>query len=228
MTAHLLAPGRRVADVGCDHAHTSIYLAQNRLASRVLALDVNDGPLAAARENVSRYGLGAMVEVRKSDGLKAVSVGEVDAVLIGGLGGRLMIRILEDGERVAKEACELALQPQSDIPMVRRYLHSGGYHIMEDVIRKEEGKYYAALKAVPARGTGDRVEEYECDAHYWYGKIPLIEGGATVKEFLEYERRTYSQIRKRLIQARAHANTERLSHRLDEVEERLRMIECCL
>ena len=52
MSADYVRRGCAAADVGCDHAYMAIYLVQNRIAGRVIAMDINEGPLSRARQNV--------------------------------------------------------------------------------------------------------------------------------------------------------------------------------
>ena len=54
--ASLILPAETLADVGCDHGYLSIYLVEKALCRRVIAMDVNKGPLQKARENVRKYG----------------------------------------------------------------------------------------------------------------------------------------------------------------------------
>ena len=42
--------------------------------------------------------------------------------MIAGMGGPLMIRILEEGKKTAESLKYLILSPQSELPKVRRYL----------------------------------------------------------------------------------------------------------
>ena len=72
MTASMVERGSIVADVGCDHGYTAIYLVQNGICPRVLAMDVNEGPLARARDHIREAGLSAYIETRLSDGLSAM------------------------------------------------------------------------------------------------------------------------------------------------------------
>lgn len=72
MTASMVDRGSIVADVGCDHGYTAIYLVQNGICPRVLAMDVNEGPLARAKEHIREAGLSAYIETRLSDGLSAM------------------------------------------------------------------------------------------------------------------------------------------------------------
>ena len=148
MSAKMVTKGSRVADVGCDHAHTGIWLIKNDIASKVIAMDVRKGPLEKARENIKLYGLDGIIETRLSDGLEKLSVGEADSIVIAGMGGTLTVEILKNGIEKAAAARELILQPQSDIGMVRRFLRENGFVITQEKMCKEDGKYYNSMRAV--------------------------------------------------------------------------------
>ena len=47
--ASFIKESESVADVGCDHAYVSIKLKKENVASRVIAMDVREGPLEIAR-----------------------------------------------------------------------------------------------------------------------------------------------------------------------------------
>ena len=111
----LITPTLKVADVGCDHGYLSIYLLQNNITDKVIASDVRKGPLSKASENVKLYGLNDKIELRLSDGLTNYKTGEVESVVMSGMGGNLMIKILEESKEIVESVKELILQPQSEI-----------------------------------------------------------------------------------------------------------------
>ncbi|MCR5639334.1 MAG: class I SAM-dependent methyltransferase, partial [Lachnospiraceae bacterium] len=86
--------GIKLAEIGCDHAYCSIYLAKKRLVKTALAMDVRKGPLQAAQENISRFSAGAYVNTRLSDGFEKLLPGEADAAMLAGMGGDLMIKLI--------------------------------------------------------------------------------------------------------------------------------------
>ena len=153
MSADYVRRGCAAADVGCDHAYMAIYLVQNRIAGRVIAMDINEGPLSRARQNVIQYGLEERIEIRRSDGIRELRPGEADTLLCAGMGGRLMIRILSEGREAADAAEEWILQPQSELLQVRRYIRESGYRIADESMCVEEGKYYTSLHAVKQDGS---------------------------------------------------------------------------
>ena len=121
--AALVTEGASVADVGTDHGYIPIYLIQEKIASRVIAMDINKGPLERARDTYSEeQGLSDRIETRLSDGTQALVPGEADTLITAGMGGGLVIHILEDGKEVISQMKTCILQPQSEIDKVRRYL----------------------------------------------------------------------------------------------------------
>ena len=174
MTASMVERGSIVADVGCDHGYTAIYLVQNGICPRVLAMDVNEGPLARAREHIREAGLSAYIETRLSDGLSAMQwvkeeTGpdggadhgrrpEADTLLMAGIGGRLAARILEDATQKLFRMRTVIVQPQSELWLVRRTFKRLGYRIAAEDMVKEDGKFYTALLARNTRMTGSGEE----------------------------------------------------------------------
>lgn len=155
--ADLLDPHEHIADIGCDHGFVSIYLIESKKASWCLAMDVNIGPLERAREHVIEKRLSTYIETRLSDGAKAIEFVtdeegkvrlEVEAALIAGMGGRLMIQILKDSLDKFKSMEEFVLQPQSEISKVRQFIREIGYHIAKEDMILEDGKFYPMMKVV--------------------------------------------------------------------------------
>ena len=95
--ADLVSDGMRIADIGTDHGFVPIALVSAGRCPYAVAADVRRGPLSHAAENIRKYGLSEVIETRLSDGLEKIKPGEADSIIIAGMGGMLMIRILEEG-----------------------------------------------------------------------------------------------------------------------------------
>ena len=54
--AAFVAPGDRVADIGCDHGYLGIWLLTEGKASFVAASDLREKPLEKAKEHSLLYG----------------------------------------------------------------------------------------------------------------------------------------------------------------------------
>ena len=186
--ADLVTPGSRVADVGCDHAYTSIYLVEKQIATHIIAMDVNQGPIDRAKDNIERYGYSNQIEPRKSNGLDKLLEKEADTLLIAGMGGLLILQILNDKLKLVKQMKELILQPQSDIDKVRCRLQELDFRIVKESMVKDEGKYYMMMKAIPREMVSEpEVYELTNKEHYYYGKLLLLEKHPVLLEFLYWE-----------------------------------------
>ncbi len=171
---------RNVADIGCDHAFVSIYLANKPNTESVIAMDVRKGPVDIARANVAMHNLENKIQVRMSDGFEKLQVGEAQAAVIAGMGGYLMINILEAGKRHLQAGISLVLQPQSDIKAVREYLVQNGYGIDKEEMLIDEGKYYTVMRAVPVK----EMTEYSQE-EYSFGPLLLSQKHPVLKSYLE-------------------------------------------
>ena len=215
--AGMVTKGNIVADVGCDHAYTSIYLCQAGIAPRVIAMDVNKGPLKGAKEHVEQAGLTGKIDIRLSDGLQKLVPGEADTVLLCGMGGLLMIKILSDYPAATASIKELVLQPQSEAGEVRMFLHKKGYQITEEHMLKEDGKFYVMMRAVPCA----EPQQYAGECEYIYGRLLLEEKNEVLKEFLDREYRLRSEV----LAALSGQETENARQRRESLKQEFFLIE---
>lgn len=151
-------PCATACDIGCDHGYVSIALVKENRAHHVIACDVNKGPLEAANGNIKAEGLEEFIETRLSDGLHNVDVSDrPNTIIIAGMGGRLMERILTEGSEVVKNAGQLVLQPQSELFLVRKWLRENGFVINGEKALIDDDKHYFIIDAVP--GTAPSFDE---------------------------------------------------------------------
>lgn len=212
--ASLVGSGNVLADVGTDHGYVPIYLLEQKKIPRAIAMDINRGPLERAKEHIALYGMDDYIETRLSDGVAALSPKEVDSILIAGMGGGLVMHILESGEEVCRSAGELVLQPQSELERVRRFLDDRGYVIEAEEMVKEEGKYYPMMRVhYEERKTGGSSEQKE--AYYLYGELLLKRRHPVLREYLEKERHVQEAIDRKL---KEQPQTEQIKKRIREVE----------
>jgi tRNA (adenine22-N1)-methyltransferase len=223
--ADLVTQGNRVADVGCDHAYTSIYLAERGVSPHIIAMDVNQGPLDRAKENIIKYGYADLIDTRKSDGLKKLQVNEADTILIAGMGGGLVIKILSERMEVMNSISEIILQPQSDIHKVRYMLTENNFLITEENMVKEDGKYYVMMKAVPEHLVHE-AENYRLTVkeHFYYGRLLLELKLPILTEFLQWDLGLCETILDNL----EREQTENSLQRRKEIQERMELIRSAL
>lgn len=223
MNAAMVQEGARLADVGCDHAYCSIYLAAEGMIRHSIAMDVRPGPLARAAENISQYGVGELVSTRLSDGLTELQPGEADCILISGMGGNLMKEILERGMDCAKASRRLVLQPQSELMEFRQYLHSRGFRITAEDMCCEEGKYYTVMLAEYCMDAEqDSCEEGMLPSQKlqdMYGTFLLQKRHPVLQEYLQRELHKKEELMHKLETQGSERSRERKSELVSEIQQ---------
>ncbi len=179
MNASLVPDKSRVADIGCDHGYVAMWLLKEKHCERVIATDVNEGPLKRAKKNIEAMKMADDIELRLGDGLQVLEPNEVDAILVAGMGGMLICEMLSSSPEILAGVNTLVLQPQSDVEEVRRHLHKVGFRIEKESICMEDGKYYIAIRAVP----GEESEPYT-DTEYRFSRLLAEEGGTVFRGYM--------------------------------------------
>lgn len=229
LVVSFVEPAKRAADVGTDHGYVPVELVRRGIAEQAFAMDVRKGPLFHAEENIRLAGLENKIETRLSDGLEKLSPGEADTVIIAGMGGELVIHILENGRHMWDTVNQWILSPQSELHKVRRWLHDNGFVIAAEGMVFEDGKYYTVLDV--RRKAGNRpagFEEYpEINSkkdpaevqEYVYGKYLIDTKNPVLKAYLKEEEEKLSELYERLLKAADASEGARRS--LGETAEKL-------
>ena len=194
--AGLVTEGASVADIGTDHGYIPIYLIEQNLSPKVIAMDINKGPLERARIHIAGYGMSDRIETRLSDGLAAVKPKEVEEMIVAGMGGGLVIHILEEGKQIVSTLKGCILQPQSEIQKVREYLVEHGFRFEAEDMVEEDGKYYPMMRV---------------------GPLLLKNKNPILYEYLKREIR----IREDILLGLAGKDGERIKERMTEIEHEL-------
>lgn len=211
--ASFVTPGSIVADVGTDHGYIPIYLAQKGLIKKAYAMDINEGPLERAHKNILTQGVSFYVETILSDGLEALDDRKVDVLIIAGMGGMLIKKILEDAKQKLMCIPLLILSPHLDVEMVRRTIHTLSYYIEEELIVEDEGKFYPVL--VCRHGH----EIYENGIEYKYGKKLLEGNNPNFKVYLCKQKASFETILDHLKSAQTEASQNRMKIIQNEILE---------
>lgn len=207
MVADFVEKTSAVADIGTDHAYIPIYIIKSNITSKVIAMDINKGPLKRAEENIKANNLKNKIETRLSNGLEQLSIGEVHSIIISGMGGMLIKSILLNKKDIVKTLNQIIVQPQSDLFEVRKTLHSLGFYIKDEKMIKEENKYYVAIDA--RKG----LQHYDKEVYYKYGKQLIEQKSNILKDYLNKELKSIE----RVIQYLTKQTTSNVSKRIKEL-----------
>ena len=145
--ANLVTKGNIAADIGTDHGYVPVYLVREGISPFAFAMDLSPGSLAKAIELVKKTGLEGNIECRLSDGLDKLSPFEADTVIISGMGGLLMTRILSGNPETLSTVKELILSPHRDADLVRDFIEANKFYIVTDEIFEDKKRQYVIIKA---------------------------------------------------------------------------------
>ena len=144
--AQFVRSGAIVADIGTDHGYLPIFLAEQGKISKAIAADINIGPLNSAKENIKKNNLEDIIDTYLTDGLNGIEKYAPTDVVICGMGGELIARIIEDAPFVKDSKIRLVLQPMTMIKELREYLKNGFLTVAEKIVF-EDGKLYQIICA---------------------------------------------------------------------------------
>ena len=178
-----------VADIGTDHAYIPIYLVEQGVCKKAIAMDVNPGPLERAREHILASGLSEQIVTRLSDGLAKLSENEADTYVIAGMGGPLMVSILARRMDLLQKGKTLVLQPQSEIGEVREFLIHNHYKIIREEMFYDMEKTYVAMKAIISKESITYTK-----TQYIFGKLLLENLNPVLFEYLQKQKEVYEKL----------------------------------
>ena len=210
--ASLVRDGSRVADVGTDHAYLPIYLYKTGKITGGVASDINKGPVDRAKENISLYDVGEAIEVVLTDGLCKIEEYSPDDVLILGMGGELIVKILSDAQWINAQKHRLILQPMTHPELVRKYLYENGFSIVDERIVDDEKIY----QIICAEYSGNVETVSQCEL--MFGKINIERRDELLFELLERTRKIYEErIRGKKIANADRSEEEKMIKNIDMI-----------
>jgi tRNA (adenine22-N1)-methyltransferase len=148
--AEMVPAGARLADIGSDHAYLPIALCLEGKIEYALASDINEGPVASARTNIAKNGLVGKIEAIRADGLDDARDFAPDCITVLGMGGELIVTILDRAEWVTDERITLVLQPMTHAEILSEYLASNGFAVLDERIvsvGERDDRIYRLIKA---------------------------------------------------------------------------------
>lgn len=237
MNARLIPPGFVVADIGCDHAKLSIYLIQSGIAKKAIAMDIGEGPLKRAKENIRAAGLDDKIECRLSDGADKLGTGsdgkvEADVAIMAGIGGMLAIDIVKKNEDKFRRMDCFIIQAQSNLDIVRRQMYEMGFVIVDEDMEYEDGKYYTSIKFTDmtrmsqTKSTEAEVNAMLSECECIFGPVMIKKRGKVFEDYLRSESKLCQKLEKQLLNNMSDdlKSDIRKSSRLKELKDRQDMI----
>ena len=160
-----------LADIGSDHALLPIALVLNGKVTRAYASEVNEGPYEASVKNIEKYGVSNYVSAVLSNGISELGK-DVTTISICGMGGSLIVDILDKDKEKLETVSTLVLEPNNNEENVRIWLMKNGYEIIFEKLIEEDNRYYEVIKAV--KGNCEYTKE-----ELFFGPVLLKEKSET-------------------------------------------------
>lgn len=179
--ANEIEKGESVADIGTDHGYLPMYLVKEGISEKVIMADISKGSLNKARKNCREYMPEIRFDFRNGNGLRVVRKGEVDVVVIAGMGGNLICDILGRDLGKARSCKKLILQPRTGQGRLRAWLVKKGFDIVNEQLVREGRFICEIITAVPGEPRESikieaEPESIKWEMPYWVAhlKNPLV------------------------------------------------------
>lgn len=169
-----------VADIGSDHGITAIKIYEEKKPKKVIATDISKESLQKLVDKLqhSRYDIETIV----TDGIRDLPK-NIDEIIISGMGGYLISKIIKNGIDVAKLADKLILQANNSLDHLRKFLHSEGFEIIDEANVYEENYIYTIIVAKYT----NQVNKYDNNDYYIYGKKNIENKDELTIKYIERE-----------------------------------------
>ena len=140
--ASYIKKGESVCDVGTDHGFLPIYLFENNISEKIIMSDVSKGSIEKAVSDAKEE-LGDLnrIDARYGDGFDVLEPGEVDDIVIAGMGGLQILDIMTWDITKTLTYKKFIFQPRRDAAVLRKWLDINGFTIVEQVVVPENGRY---------------------------------------------------------------------------------------
>lgn len=200
LLADLVLPGKPAADIGTDHGYLGLYLLESGKCPYAVLSDVNEGPLAKAKQNMEESSVDeSLYSIRLGGGLATLQPGEAASIVIAGMGGELIASILEEFPEKTASAELLILQPRTRSGELRSWLWSNGYAIKGEYLVRERGRICEVITAARGKQAPGDPDIPETDspllAEFLDGRIGSIK---RIIEGLEKSGRDSAALKERL------------------------------
>ena len=169
----MVEDGVGVIDVGTDHGFIPIALTENNYKGNIYASDINREPLQTAKNNAKEAGIADRINFLLCDGLEKCPPEKVDTIVIAGMGGDMICRILDYAEWTMDQRYKLILQPMTKQEVVRYWLSNNGFITESEELAVEGDTIYQIIAA-----RFDGFTKYN-DAELFAGKYSLTKSKET-------------------------------------------------
>ncbi len=133
-----------VFDVGSDHGLLPIYLVSNNIVDRVYCCENKLGPFTNLNNNIKKHALDDKIIAFLSDGISSIPK-EVNTIVLAGMGGRLIVDILNNNKNALVGINKIITDAHLDIYYLRKEMIALGYDVTDEELLIDKNKYYVVV-----------------------------------------------------------------------------------
>lgn len=174
-----------IIDVAADHGYVALALAKKNANRQIIVNDIAYQPLQVAKKNFQTANF--VADFRLGSGLTVLTDNdEIDTVIIAGIGGKLLVEILEESSDKLKNISTLCLQANIGMALVRKWLYMNKYTVIDDILIDENKHIYECIIAKKAQklDCGYPLDEKSREIIYHFGKFITQNDPTTLKNWL--------------------------------------------
>lgn len=215
-----------LADIGTDHGYVVVEALQSDLCRMAIATDINKGPLEKARKNLLFEGFAERSSCRLGGGFEPLKIGEANAAVIAGMGGNLTRDIIKHDYLKVKKMDYLVLQPAQNPEVLREYLYTHSFEIINEDVCFDEGKYYECFKVKHNIENNNKGKEFS-EIDYEVSPVLLDRKDERFKAYLLHKIEKYNNIMLHIKDdtEAAKARKEQLQDKINKIEEKVKCYE---
>lgn len=160
MCADFVRKGAKLADIGTDHAYLPVWLCRIGFCPSAVAADINPEPLSRGTSVIAQAGLNKVITTRLSDGLSKIQSDEADDIVIAGMGGELISKIISECGFARDSSKHFILQPMTKSELLVEWLCKNGFEIIKQDCCVAANKCYTVILAEYTGAFAEREELY--------------------------------------------------------------------
>ena len=145
-----------IADIATDHGYLAVKFLLNDKAQKVIATDISEKSLSKCKLLSEKLSLSNKIDLRLGDGLAPIRENEADLIVISGLGGLNIIKMLDESCKCSK----YIFAPQNNSVKLREKIYSSELVIVKDVKVLDKGIFYDIIFAQKGNGSLSEYEKY--------------------------------------------------------------------
>ncbi|QSZ28310.1 SAM-dependent methyltransferase [Aceticella autotrophica] len=187
--------GSKVADIGTDHGYIPVYLKLQGISNYIIASDNRIGSLNKAIKIIEEYNLSEFIFPRLGAGITVLKKGEVDTIIVAGMGGISIAEILDKGKEIQNTVKRFVFQPMKASDYLRKYLFKNEFKIIDEDLVKEQDKYYEVIVAEHGK------EEIYDEIYFEVGKKLFEKRHCLLKDFIKYKINKLRKIKEKVFKS---------------------------